>query len=184
MKHYFPAMVIMAACSWAPSVYAAVGAMEGGPGCGLGAMLWADSIAKKHILQQASIATTNLTGFQTFAISSATSGCTNDGVLVRNETVNTFVGANFDDLLQEMAQGSGEHLTALATLVGVPAHLHQPFFLRAQEHYVFLVPRDHATPVSLLRHLYEAMDHTVNKGGAATAESAGSRKPPRDGAGM
>lgn len=163
MKHYLCAMVIMATCSWTSGVYAAVGAMEGGPGCGLGAMLWADSIAKKHILQQASIATTNLTGFQTFAISSATSGCTNDGVLVRNETINTFVGANFDDLLQEMAQGSGEHLASLATLAGVPAHLHQPFFLRAQEHYVLLVPRDNATPVSLLRHLYEAMEADPSK---------------------
>lgn len=162
MRHYFLAMMIVAVLAWAPGVYGAVGAMEGGPGCGLGAMLWADSIDKKHILQQAWIATTNLTGFQTFAISSATSGCTNDGVLVRSETVNTFVGANFDDLLQEMAQGSGEHLTALATLAGVPAHLHRPFFLHAQEHYVFL-PRDNATPTSLLRHLYDAMNHTVNE---------------------
>ena len=158
MKHYFLAMVIIAMCSSTSGVHAAVGTMEGGPGCGLGAMLWADSIAKKHILQQASIATTNLTGFQTFAISSATSGCTNDGVLVRNETINVFVGANFDDLLQEMAQGSGEHLIALATLVGVPAHLHQPFCRLAQERYTVIAPRDNATPVALLQHLYEALE--------------------------
>lgn len=158
MKHYLPVVAIMAACALPSGVHAAAGAMEGGPGCGLGAMLWADSTSKKHILQQSSIATTNLTGFQTFAITSATSGCTNDGVIARNETINVFVGANFDDLLQEMAQGSGEHLTALATLVGIPARLHPPFFLLSQEHYALLTLRDNATPIALLRHLYEAME--------------------------
>lgn len=158
MKHYLPVMAIVAMCSWPSGPYAAVGTMEGGPGCGLGAMLWADSIAKKHILQQASIATTNLTGFQTFAISSATSGCTNDGVLVQNETINTFVGANFDDLLQEMAQGSGEHLTAFATLVGVPVPLHHRFCHVAQERYAFIVRDEHVTPAMLLRHLHEALE--------------------------
>jgi len=73
----------------------AAGTMETGPGCGLGAMLWADSAAKKHIVQQALIATTNGTGMQTFAISSGTSGCTNDGVIVQNEKVNVFAGINF-----------------------------------------------------------------------------------------
>ncbi|HET7057215.1 MAG TPA: DUF3015 family protein [Nitrospiraceae bacterium] len=158
MKHYLAAMAIMAACALPSSLHAAAGTMEGGPGCGLGAMLWADSTSKKHILQQSSIATTNLTGFQTFAITSATSGCTNDGVVARNETIDVFVGANFDDLLQDMAQGSGEHLTALATLLGIPTHLHPPFFLLSQEHYPLLLPHDNASPIALLRHLYEAME--------------------------
>jgi hypothetical protein len=158
MKYYLPVMAIMAACAVPSGVQAAAGTMEGGPGCGLGAMLWADSTSKKHILQQSSIATTNLTGFQTFGITSGTSGCTNDGVIAQNETINVFVGANFDDLLQEMAQGSGEHLTALALLLGVPPHLHPPFFLLSQEHYAVLIARDTATPVALLRHLYKAME--------------------------
>jgi len=158
MKYYLPVMAIMAVCAVPSVVHAAAGTMEGGPGCGLGAMLWADSTSKKHILQQSSIATTNLTGFQTFGITSGTSGCTNDGVVARNETINVFVGANFDDLLQEMAQGSGEHLTALATLIGIPAHLHPPFFLLSQEHYAILIPRDNATPIALLRRLHEAME--------------------------
>jgi hypothetical protein len=157
MKHSLLVMAIMVVCVLPSGAHAAAGTMEGGPGCGLGARLWADSISKKHILQQSFIATTNLTGFQTFAITSATSGCTNDGVIARHETINVFVGANFDDLLQEMAQGSGEHLTALATLIGVPAHLHPSFFLLSQDRYAHLISRDNATPVVLIRHLYEAM---------------------------
>jgi hypothetical protein len=157
MKHSLLVMAIMVVCALPSGAHAATGTMEGGPGCGLGARLWADSISKKHILQQSSIATTNLTGFQTFAITSATSGCTNDGVIARNETITVFVGANFDDLLQEMAQGSGEHLTALATLIGVPAHLHPSFFLLSQDRYALLIPLDNATPVALLQHLYEGM---------------------------
>ncbi len=120
-------------------------------------MLWADTISKKHILQQASIATTNLTGFQTFAISSGTSGCTNDGVIAQQETILVFVGANFDDLLQQMAQGSGEHLVALATLAGIPPHLHPHLFLLLQERYALIAPRENATPAAMLQHLYAAI---------------------------
>lgn len=157
MKRHVCAMGIMALLFVPAGVHAAAGAMEGGPGCGLGAMLWADSISKKHIMQQAFIVTTNLTGFQTFGITSGTSGCTNDGVIAQKERVNIFVGINFDDLTQEMAQGSGEHLVALATLIGIPTDLQPPFFLILQEHYALVVPRENATPMSLLQHVYETM---------------------------
>jgi hypothetical protein len=137
--------------------HAAAGTMESGPGCGLGAMMWADSAAKKHILQQSMIATTNGTGMQTFAISSGTSGCTNDGVIVQREQVNVFAGINFDNLSQEMAQGSGEHLASLAALMGVPVEMQPQFFGLIQEHYDAIVLAHDATPVTMLNGLYQTM---------------------------
>src|SRR5437879_12172027 len=51
-----------------------------GPGCGLGKLAWADFKHQKNIGPQVLMATTNGTfGSQTFGISTATSGCTNDG---------------------------------------------------------------------------------------------------------
>src|SRR5688572_32626009 len=78
----FAAMLI--ACS-PIAAHAAAGVMESGPGCGLGAMLWADSASKKHIIQQSLIATTNGTGMQTFAITSGTSGCTTIAALLKKK---------------------------------------------------------------------------------------------------
>lgn len=156
MKKQLLFAAVLIACS-PIAAQAAAGTMESGPGCGLGAMMWADSAAKKHILQQSMIATTNGTGMQTFAISSGTSGCTNDGVIVQNERVNVFAGINFDNLTQEMAQGSGEHLSSLATLMGVPEDLQPQFFALVQEHYDAILQAQNATPVTMLNGLYQTM---------------------------
>ena len=153
MRKYMLAMAFL--LTQAAGAYA--GTVETGPGCGLGAMMWADSAAKKHILQQSLIATTNATGMQTFAITSGTSGCTNDGVVVQKEKVNVFAGANFESLSQEMAQGQGEHLTSLATLMGVPAEHQTEFFSLAQDNYATLARSQDATSVSMMNGLYQAM---------------------------
>ena len=107
-----------------------------GPGCGLGKLAWADSSQKESIGGQVLMATTNGTfGAQTFGISSGTSGCTNDGKIFASEKVNVFTALNFDNLSQEMAQGQGEHLTSLATLMGIPEENHQDFCNDTRELY-------------------------------------------------
>lgn len=107
-----------------------------GPGCGLGKLAWGDFKGQKQIAPQVMMATTNGTfGSQTFGISFGTSGCTNDGIIMRTELVNAFASATFDNLQQEMAQGQGEHLTSLATLLGVPVEYQTEFFVLAQQNY-------------------------------------------------
>ncbi|WP_447978247.1 DUF3015 family protein [Candidatus Nitrospira bockiana] len=150
------ALIVAALAAGLPVAGAGAPLMETGPGCGLGAMLWADSPAKKRILQQAMIATTNQTGLQTLALSSGTSGCTNDGVIARREKVNVFAGANFRDLMQDMARGSGEHLSSLADLLGVPEAVRPRLFLLVQEEYrAIAVPE--ATPSTVLHALARVM---------------------------
>jgi endonuclease/exonuclease/phosphatase (EEP) superfamily protein YafD len=128
------------------------------PGCGLGKMVWDGSAGQKHIIQQVLGSTTNGTfGSQTFGISFGTSGCTNDGVIVQNEQVNVFAQANFDNLAQEMAQGRGEHLASLATLLGVPAEQQPAFFAMTQEKYATFIRSGEPTPVAMLVALHEAM---------------------------
>lgn len=84
-------------------------------GCGLGSM-----VIKDDGIMQIFAATTNGTsGNQTFAITSGTLNCVGSGGYAKAEAAQEmYVSANLDSLSQEMAQGSGEHLSALATLFG------------------------------------------------------------------
>ncbi len=144
---------------------AAIGAAaipDNGPGCGLGKLAWMDYGAPKQIAPQVMMATTNATfGSQTFGISSGTSGCTNDGVIIKNKHINLTSHA-FENLVQEMAQGRGEHLASLATLLGVPEEAQPDFFALVQEKYTTLIGSDDTTPLILLQALQAAMaDHPV-----------------------
>ncbi len=136
---------------------------DNGPGCGLGKLAWGSYTGQQSIGGQVLQATTNGTfGSQTFGISSGTSGCTNDGTIFASEKVNVFAAINFESISQEMAQGQGEHLTSLATLMGIPADQHEIFFAMAQEKYTTLIQMGEASPKAVIKAIYSAMgDHPV-----------------------
>jgi hypothetical protein len=130
---------------------------DNGPGCGLGKLAWMDYGGQKQIAPQVMMATTNGTfGSQTFGISSGTSGCTNDGVIIKNKHIN-MASSTFDSLVQEMAQGQGEHLASLATLLGVPEEDRPVFFALVQEKYKDLIQSEQTTPLTMLQALQAAM---------------------------
>lgn len=129
-----------------------------GPGCGLGKLAWADYKNQKNIAPQVMMATTNGTfGSGTFGISSGTSGCTNDGQVMADQRTNMFAAMNFDNLSQEMAQGKGEHLASLATLMGIPAEQHTAFFALTQERYTAMVEAGETSSVALVKALNDAV---------------------------
>src|SRR5438309_11874602 len=136
----------------------AAGNPDTGPGCGLGKLAWADFHHQKNIGPQVLMATTNGTfGSQTFGISTGTSGCTNDGKVWAEHKVTMFASINFEDLSQEMAQGRGEHLASLATLMGVPAEHQAEFFAMTQEKYTSLIQSGETSPVAVVKALHDAM---------------------------
>lgn len=129
-----------------------------GPGCGLGKLAWSDFKNQKNIAPQVLMATTNGTfGSQTFGISTGTSGCSNDGKVWAEHKVTMFASINFEDLSQEMAQGRGEHLASLATLMGVPAEHQAEFFAMTQEKYTSLIQSGETSPVAVVKALHDAM---------------------------
>jgi hypothetical protein len=129
-----------------------------GPGCGLGKLAWQNYPHQKVIGIQTMEATTNgLMGNQTFGITSGTSGCTNDGKFWAQEKVNVFAALNFENLAQDMAQGHGEHIASLATLMGIPADQQPAFFAMTQEKYASLVTAGETSPVALVKALNEAV---------------------------
>lgn len=136
---------------------------DNGPGCGLGKLAWSSYPGQQSIGSQVLQATTNGTfGAQTFGISSGTSGCTNDGTIFASEKVNVFAAINIDNISQEMAQGQGEHLTSLATLMDIPADQHEIFFTMAQEKYTTLIQSGETSPKAVVKAIYIAIgEHPV-----------------------
>ncbi|MCA9473125.1 MAG: DUF3015 domain-containing protein [Nitrospirales bacterium] len=130
-----------------------------GPGCGLGHLAWSGSSANQNAIGiQVLMATTNGTfGSQTFGISTGTSGCTNDGTIVMKEKVNVFAAVNFENLSQEMAQGKGEHLASMATLMGIPEEHHAEFFSLTQEKYSTLIKGGETSPKAVVKALHDSM---------------------------
>lgn len=81
-------------------------------------------------------ATTNGTsGNQTFAISSGTSGCTQDGTVTSGWMTAMFIDGNKEALARNTAAGQGETLDALAKLIGVEAQDKDAFNRLTQENF-------------------------------------------------
>ncbi|HFE38806.1 MAG TPA: DUF3015 domain-containing protein [Gammaproteobacteria bacterium] len=86
-----------------------------GSGCGLGQTVFE---GQSGLVPNILAATTNGTsGNQTFGLTFGTSGCDAEAVVKNDTQREIFVAANFDNLAQEMAQGYGDHLASLATIM-------------------------------------------------------------------
>ena len=151
-------MIMVLATVGQTGVSMAYGNPDTGPGCGLGKLLWSDFKRQKDIAPQVLMATTNGTfGSQTFGLSTGTSGCTNDGKVWAAQKTEFFVATTFENLAGDMARGQGEHLTALATLLGVPTDQQEMFSTLVQERYRELIARGETSPSALIKALYEAL---------------------------
>jgi hypothetical protein len=82
-----------------------------------------------------------LTGTTTdfFSSTSGRSWFTEDGLIKADHRVDAFVTLNFENLKQNMAQGHGEYLASLSTLMGIPPDRKTLFFAHAQSRYPFVM---------------------------------------------
>jgi hypothetical protein len=135
----------------------AAGTPDTGPGCGLGKLAFQNYPNAKTKGAQVLMATLNATGYNTFAISSGTSGCTDDGRWWAEQKATMFAELNADALAQEMAQGRGEHLASMATLLGVAQPQHTAFFAMAQERYAALSGAGALSPAAMVQALNEGI---------------------------
>ena len=71
-----------------------------------------------------------------------------------------FALLNFENLTQEMAQGKGEHLASLASLMGIPDEQHPAFFALTQERYSDLVQAGETSSVALVKTLNDAVSRS------------------------
>jgi hypothetical protein len=137
---------------------ATTGNPDTGPGCGLGKLAFQNYPHGKTKGSQILMATTNGSfGSNTFGISTGTLGCTDDGNFWAENKTTMFAELNSDALAQEMAQGQGEHLASLATLLGVPREQHPAFFAMTQERYTALTTAGESSAVAMVKALNDAI---------------------------
>lgn len=157
MKRVLMASLAVAFMGMQAGLALAAGTPDTGPGCGLGKLAFQNYPNAKTKGAQVLMATLNGTGANTFAISSGTSGCTDDGRWWAENKTTMFAELNSDALAQEMAQGSGEHLASLATLLGVPQDQHQAFFAMTQDRYTALTQAGEVSAVAMIKAMNDAI---------------------------
>ena len=82
---------------------------------------------------------------------------TPDGLVKEEQRANLYAAVVVENLQQDMARGNGEHLAALAALLGIPTEQQAEFFAMTQEKYLTLVRAGEASPVAMLTALHDAM---------------------------
>ena len=128
------------------TVTSAMAKNYGMAGCGLGSML-----IKDNGFMQVFAATTNGTfNSQTFGITSGTSNCTADGIILASKTQEAFFEANFANIQKDAASGQGEYLTAFADLMSCSESARPTINKIAQESYEKVFPSAKTTSVQAL----------------------------------
>jgi len=94
---------------------------------------------------------------------SSSSGSSSSQPKAKNEEkIRDFATVNFERLKEDMATGRGEHLTSLATLLGVPPDSQEQFFMFTQEKFADVVRSEQGTPEEMLAALrHELSVHPV-----------------------
>ena len=111
--------------------------------CGWGSKVFQ---GQRGIAPQVLGATTNGTsGNQTFAITSGTSGCTQDGAVSSTWKTAMFIDGNKDKLAQDMSKGSGESLQSLAQLIGIKDADKAAFYRATKENFAQIFGSEQAS---------------------------------------
>lgn len=123
--------------------------------CGWGSKLFE---GQSGIAPQVLAVTTNGTsGNQTFAITSGTSGCTQDGAVSSNWRTAMFIDGNKQKLARDMSVGSGEALDSLAHLIGVDSQDRAAFNRVAKDNLERIFPSDEVATQQVVVALREVM---------------------------
>ncbi len=85
-----------------------------------------------------------------------------DSDSAQREQALAFSKIQLERIKTDMAMGGGEHLTSLATLLGVPAHNQQEFFTLTKENFSTLFSSEETTAEEMLARLDDELDANPN----------------------
>lgn len=123
--------------------------------CGWGSKVWA---GQRGLVPQIGATSTNGTsGNQTFAITSGTSGCTQDGAVTSNWKTAMYIDGNKSKLAQDMSKGSGESLESLAQLIGVKDADKVAFYRATKENFAQIFVSEQASADQIASALKQVM---------------------------
>ena len=147
-------LLVLAAMAFASAAQAANNYTAAG--CGLGSVLFKGKNGKVHLILAA---TTNGTfGNQTFGISSETLDCTAEGVVKNDKKLDVYAAVNFQRLSREMAQGGGEYVSGLSTLMGCKTDAQKAAFAKlAQTRYEKIFSSEKIDSTGMLANLKAEM---------------------------
>ena len=87
---------------------------------------------------------------------------TADGLVEQKQKINLFAGVAYENLRQEAAAGSGQYVTSLAVLYGVPTAKHRDFGRMLQQRHAELftadLNEDNRAHLKMVSALNRAMD--------------------------
>ncbi len=139
-------MMFLAIAGFSNSAFAAG---YGDAGCGLGSMVFGTEQGGVQVLA----ATTNGTGIQTFGITTGTSNCSPEGLVMLDKEREVFAQKNYSSLVKEMAVGEGENLETLAGLFGCSQDTHNDFGTLVQDNFGSIVKSETTSSNEMLTHL-------------------------------
>jgi hypothetical protein len=123
--------------------------------CGWGSKLFD---GQRGVFPQVLATWTNGTsGNQTFAISSGTSGCTQDGLVKSNWKTAMFIDGNKTKLARDMSTGSGEALESLAKLIGIQDQHKAAFFQATKDNFSSIFATDNVTTDQVVASLKQVL---------------------------
>jgi len=115
----------------------------GGPNCGWGNMLFeGQSGGGPHIIAST---TNGSTGNQTFGMTSGTNGCSMDGTLTYGGDAWINASAIMDEFSEDVAQGHGDALNAVAVMIGVEQQDREIFARVMHENFTTIFPSEDVT---------------------------------------
>jgi len=121
-------------------------------GCGLGYIAFGHSENSK-VYQVLSATVNDIVSPKTSAITSGTSGCTEDGAVRLVKKAQMYAEMNITSLRREMAIGRGEYVNTFVGLLGVK-HAKRPVMVQfIQKNYKTLFPTPDTSAVEMLQSL-------------------------------
>lgn len=149
------AVVVAAAMAALPITSQAAGGDEDVGSCGWGSKVWD---GQAGLAAKVLAVTTNGTfGNQTFAITSGTSGCTQDGTVKSNWKLSSFVEDNKSKLARDLSRGSGETLDAVVQLIGVSEQDKAAFVQSTRDNMARIFPSAESSTQDILAGLRQVL---------------------------
>jgi len=127
--------------------------------CGWGSKLFD---GQRGIAPQVLAATTNGTsGNQTFAITSGTSGCSQDGVVKSSWRTAAFIEANMNKLARDISRGEGQTLDSLAVLMDVSQTDRSQFRTTLKDKFLNIFPNDNVNSEVVRQNLAQVLKNNA-----------------------
>ncbi len=122
-------------------------------GCGLG---W--SVFKKNSLVSSSLRnTTNVLASNTSAMTTGSSGCSKHDIVKKEKAALYFAEANYQKLINEIAEGKGEHVQAFAKILGCNNASSAKAAAVFQSRYESIYTTDQVNPQQMLNNAANAL---------------------------